>query len=200
MTSMTKLYAAAGCLLLAFVCGLGLGWKLYRGKTTTIVKEVPAPTIYLPGGTTVLEKRVVKTVTITKEKPGGSTVLEEGSIVIQPRPPLEISSSQVPAKITVNFAVLRMVDGSRRVEASSPDGKVIGGVDIVVDLPAPVSAPLLNAAGLVYGTTAWGDTAKGAFYDRDWKFIRTGVELTRNTYATVNRSGWEARVKIGVSF
>lgn len=204
MNSMTKLYSATACLLLAFVCGLGLGWKLYRGKVTTVIRDVPGPAIYLPGGTVVLEKKVAKKPTITTEKPDGSTVLEEGNVVIQPNAPLQPSTPGVlpePLKpITINFAILKLKDGSRRVEASSSDGKVVGGVDIVVDPPAAPPAPLRNAAGFVYGTTAWGDTAKGVFYDRDWKFLRVGGEVTQNTYSNVQRTCWEGRVKIGITF
>jgi hypothetical protein len=209
MTKTLKLYALLACLLAAFVLGLGLGWKLWVGKTKTVLRDVPGPTVYLPGGAVVLAKKVENLhakPTIKQETPDGSTTIEEGTIVVQPKPPEEkpaVQGQQVaqpPAPITVNFAIVKMPDNTRRVVASSPDGTVTGGIDIVDEPLPPPPKLMLRAAGIVYGTTAWGDTAKGAFYDHDWKMLRFGGEVTKNTYATVNRTGWEGRVKIGVIF
>lgn len=199
----TKLYAILSSLLLAFGLGLGLGWKLWMGKTTTVYREVPAPPIKLSNGGEVLEKRVAKSPSIKQELPQGSTVLEEGSIIFEPTKPIEDDQHVTPPEplkqYTINFAVVKLSDNSRRISASSPDGTIVGGVDVVID-PPKHTEPLRNSAGLVYGTTAWGDTAKGVYYDRDWKLFRAGAELTRNTYAIASRTGWEARVKFGVNF
>jgi hypothetical protein len=86
------------------------------------------------------------------------------------------------------------------VLVSSPDGTILDGIDIPVD-PGPPQPRLLKwAAGVVYGSTAWGDTAKGVFLDRDFAFLRTGAELTRNSYAMANRQGWEIRARLGIRF
>jgi hypothetical protein len=205
MNSMTKLYAATVLMLITFGLGLGLGWKLWRGKMTTITRDVPGPAIILHDGGQVLEKKIASKSTIIQVIPDGAHVQEEGTIIFRPNP--DPAPDDHPAKVPdaphdfhINFALVTMADGSRRVVASSPEGKVVGGIDIVVDPHKPAPPPLRNSAGLVYGTTAWGDTAKGIFYDRDWKFIRAGLEVTHNTYANVNRTAWEGRIKVGLNF
>ena len=73
-------------------------------------------------------------------------------------------------------------------------------IDIPEEVGPPAPKVLLNSAGVVYGASAWGDKAVGVYYDRDWKFIRYGGELTKNTYAVAGRVGWEVRAKLGVIF
>jgi hypothetical protein len=55
----------------------------------------------------------------------------------------------------------------------------------------------LWAVGGLVGTTAYGDKAVGAFVDRDFSVLRTGAEVTYNTYAMAQRQGWELRAKLG---
>ena len=210
MISALKSYAIQICALTAFVLGLGLGWRLWSGKTTTIYREVAAQAIRLPGGGEVLEKKVAKKPSIKQELPAGSTVLEEGSVVFQPtekpgavkhvhRDVVPDQPATQPKQYTLTFAIIKTGDNERRVVFNSPDGSIIGGVDVVID-PPKQTKPLLNALGLIGGKSDNGDRALGAFYDRDWKFTRTGVEVTNNTYANVNKKGWEIRAKFGVRF
>jgi hypothetical protein len=64
---------------------------------------------------------------------------------------------------------------------------------------AESSRPRRWAAGAVFGTTPWGDEARGMFVDRDFSIFRTGAEVTRNSYAD-RRMGWEVRLRVGVCF
>ncbi len=57
--------------------------------------------------------------------------------------------------VTVDLSLVRMPDQTRRVLASSPNGQVVGGLDVPVDPPAPLRVQRWTAAALAgYDTHA----------------------------------------------
>src|ERR1035437_5398350 len=218
LTGKLEAYALAAALIL--VAGMGAGWNLWSPERAKAPKiDPPAVQVVQGDGSTVLERKPDAAAKPVQQIPKGGTVVRVGHVTIQPNRP-EASSvpsgsvASVPSSpaqahecppcppVRVDFSVIRMPDLSPRVIVSSPDGKVLDGVDIPVEAgpPAPTVKLLKRAAGVVYGTTAYGDISKGAFYDHDFGFIRTGAEITQNTYSSLNRQGWELRAKLGIRF
>jgi hypothetical protein len=97
-----------------------------------------------------------------------------------------------PEPVTVELSLVKMPDQTRRVIASSPDGQVVGGVDIPVQDAEPPPAPKLWAAGLVMNPFR---RTGGAFVDRDVGFLRLGVQLNQREEGDLPNEGW---VKAGV--
>lgn len=189
MTDVRKgLLAWAVIFLAGGVVGWSLGKHYYKPIATTASTSY-APAIQQKDGSLVLERNPTRPATPKQTLPPGARVERVVEVQVQP------DTGAKP--VSVDLTLVKMPDNTERVVASSPDGKVIGGVDV----PAPTQAAprtLKWAAGGVWGTTAWGDEAKGIFVDRDFEVLRTGVEVTRNTYALANRQAWEVRCKIGI--
>ncbi len=192
--------------------GLGIGWKLWSPKDPVV--ETYAPPVTQQDGSLVLERKPQADTKPAQQIPQGAKVERVVQVVVKPNPPVDPVSplpsgsvASVPVEpqrppcppVRVDLSLVRIPDQTRRVVASSPDGQVVGGVDIPVE-PVLTQKTLKWAAGVVYGTTAWGDTARGAFLDRDLAFLRTGIEVTRNTYPLADHQGWEFRAKLGIRF
>jgi hypothetical protein len=94
--------------------------------------------------------------------------------------------------VKVDLQLVKDGDG-RRVVASSPDGQVIGGVDVPVEAAInPVSHKW--AVGLSCDPGACQQTV-GAWIERDIGRIRAGIDLIRQADGKA-----AARAKIGWSF
>ena len=205
-----KIYVCSAVLLAGWLLGLGTGWHLWmrhQNQSAPIVtpafhqadgslvlatqpSQHPKPAQMIPAGAHVTQtvEAVIHTVPITIPLP---------SIPATPSLPSTIT---IPGRdVTVDLSIITTPNGQRRAVVSSPDGTVIKGVDIQ-EVGPPAPKLLKSAAGLVFGTTAWGDKAEGMFYDRDLAFVRVGIEVTKNTYAIANRTGWEVRGKVGIRF
>lgn len=63
--------------------------------------------------------------------------------------------------ITVDLTLVRMPDKSQRVLASSPDGSVVGGIDVPVEIPAPFKVQRWTAEALAGYDTHAGRNAFG---------------------------------------
>ena len=206
-------------LTLGILFGLQIGWKLWHTKPTV---EAYAPGQRQGDGSLVLERKPMPGAKPVQPIPAGAKVERIVQVVVErtrgardaEMPPISGSAPVADAPllnypqpmnpimcppVRVDLTLIRMPDQSRRVIASSPDGRVTGGVDIPVENEA-TPKELKWASGAVYGGTAWGDKTLGVFLDRDFSFLRMGVELTRNTYATQARQGWEVRTKLGIRF
>lgn len=199
--------------VLGALSGLGFGWHFWRTKPSQadVKPPVNAPAQQLPGGGVVLQVQPQHNPQPAQQLPAGSHVEHVVSVTVQPTAhqplqPLPGTPTVEPLPcppVRVDLTLYRDSTGHRRVAASSPDGRVLPGASVDIPDPEvgpPAPKPLLNSAGVVYGVTAWGDTARGVYYDRDWKFIRAGGELTKNTYAIAGRVGWEVRAKLGIIF
>lgn len=204
------LVLVSALLALGWLGGVGTGWHLWHtipGRDQA-KPPVAAPSQQLPDGSVVLPVQPQAHPKPQQQLSAGSHVEHVVSVTVQPNAPVNplphvggVDPLPCPP-VRVDLTLYRDPSDYRRVAASSPDGRVLPGASI--DIPEEVGPPapkvLLNSAGVVYGASAWGDRAVGVYYDRDWKFIRYGGELTKNTYAVAGRVGWEVRAKLGVIF
>jgi hypothetical protein len=202
-------------LLLGWLLGMGTGWKLWQ-TTQPNIHVMPKPAIHNSDGSVALEVQPAHNPKPVQQIPAGSHVESVVSVTVQPNAtqtpqalPVQPSAhGSLPGPIerppcppvTVDLTVYRDADGSRRVVVSSPDGTILKGIHLENEVGPPAPKLLKNSAGLVAGSTAWGDKALGVYYDHDWKFLRFGGELTKNTYAIAGRQGWEVRLKTGIIF
>lgn len=210
-TGRTAVLALAAALI--FAAGVATGWKFYAPKPAPPITY--APEVRQGDGSLILERKPQADPKPAQQVPKGARVERVVQVTVQPHPPgpsgevmgetspssLEVPAAPVaamPSPVRVDLTLLRMPDQSRRVVASSPDGTVVGGIDIPLEDGRVVRVPKW-AAGMVYGTTAWGDRATGAFLDRDLGPFRAGAEVTRNLYSE-GRQAWEVRAKIGLRF
>lgn len=192
---------------LVFLAGLGTGWELWKPKTKT--PETYAPPVVQKDGSVVLERKPQADAKPSQQIPKGGKVERVIQVVVEPttpEPPPRTDSGSVvsvePARppcppVRVDLTLVRMPDDSRRVIASSPDGRVVGGVDIPV---APVVTPraLAWAAGGLYGPS---DKSAGVWIDRDLGFVRVGADLIRTPSAIPGRGAvWTGIVRAGVRF
>lgn len=206
-------YALVVSLVFGVIVGLTTGWKLWSPKK--VIQETSALAQRNEDHSLVLAKQPNAEARPAQQVPKGAVVERVVYVEVQPHGPSnvvppttsgstetahQVVPSSLPSPIRVDLTLYRLQDGTKRVVASSPDGEVVGGLDVPVEAAKPVPKELKWAAGAVYGTTAWGDKSVGAFLDRDLAFARTGIELTKNTYALSSRTGWEVRAKLGIRF
>jgi hypothetical protein len=122
-------------------------------------------------------------------------------VVIQPRYvdiPLKVVEINPFTPITIDLTLARMPDGGHRVVASSPDGEILGGVDIPVSVP-PVRH-YRNTAGISQDVGFGGYQATGVFYHYSrGAFIYGGalkLITLRSVYGTEKGIGCELAVGI----
>ena len=134
MSLTTEGKIAAIALTAGVVVGLGagmwLGWTINRPQKSL---ETPAPAVRQQDGSLVLERRPEASPLPKHQLPAGSKLVRQVSVEVMPR----ISGSAPEAKesprpVTVDLSLVEMPDKTQRVVASSPDGEIVGGVDIPV--------------------------------------------------------------------
>lgn len=200
-------------LIAGIIVGLTMAWTLWIPKTK--VMEKPKPSVIQEDGSRIIKKEPVESVKPPHQIPKGGVVERFIHLEAKPHGPSSAGTTPIPGSdatalpllpsqqpFRIDLSMVRMSDGTLSTVVSSPDGEI---TDMSFDAPVQTASKLQAkdlkwAAGGVYGITAWGDKAVGAFIDRDFAFIRTGVELTKNTYALDSRTGWEVRAKIGLRF
>lgn len=182
------------------IAAAALGWWL--GQPEPVV-ETAAPEQRQADGSVVIERRLDANAKPKQQIPKGAKVERVGSVTVQPAARTGKDSLQVaePCQpVTVDWSLVREEDGGRRFLASSPDGTIVGGVDIPVDTAAPAPAPKRWAAGL-----SWSPSSQtpGVWIERDVPLFnltaRVGAEVNQtrlDTYAT----GVDARVRVGFAF
>lgn len=208
---MTPWRLAAAALGLGILLGLTGGYKLYHGKVEHVVSDKAAPEVKLQGGAIIAKVEPTKVpLKPIPSTPKGLETVRRFEVDVMPNEttahlPGEPQKPAEPIKVFIDLD--RQADGHLRAVAYAEGGKVVAAVDIPMESapivsPKPSMAPkdLKWAAGGVYGATAYGDSAKGAFIDRDYGATRVGLELSKNSYALVNKQAWEARVKFGIRF
>lgn len=180
--------------LLLMAAGLASGWWLTHPVSIT---EQPAPQVIQADASVILERKpdaaarpkqiiakgakVERVITITAQ---GQGVTLPGTITA-PCPP-----------VTVDLSLVRDASG-RRVIASSPDGLIVGGVDVPVEpiiLPAPANG---WAAGLSFDPA---HQTPGVWVERDLSRIRVGVEVNQTRRSPSAVVGAEARIRLGWVF
>jgi len=158
-----RVYLYAGLLVAGAALGLGMGWKLWRPKAAN--PETPAVAVRQKDNSLILER---KPATLADAKPvqlipKGDTVERVVKVKVLPSLPRIPSPSPTgalptpgpgsnagPNPIEVDLTLVRQKDGSQRVIASSPDGTVVGGVDVPVGPPVPMAKDLHWEAGMLY--------------------------------------------------
>ena len=98
--------------------------------------------------------------------------------------------------VTVDMSLIRLKDQSRRVIASSPDGAIVGGVDIPVEAARQARA-LKWAAG---GTWNPADRSWGAWVQRDVGPLVLGADAlqVREPVQSGGRLRWVGLVRAGI--
>jgi len=186
-------------LLLAVLAGAGLArWA----STPATRMETAAPAERQADGSLKLERRPDPAAKPAQHVPRGAKVERIAKVTVQPTRPAAEAGKPCPP-VTIDMTLIREPDGGRRVLASSPDGQVVGGLDVPVEpiiLPAPAKR---WAAGLsiepVHQT--WG-----AWVDRDIEIplvnlaARVGVEVNQTRALAYVGSGIEMRINFGVAF
>ena len=150
---------------------VGIGHALTRKA-----ESVPIPADYTPApeqrqldGSLVLERKPNADAKPAQMLPDtGAKVERVVQVVVQPDP-IEIPKAALAVEgdtityslppITVDFTLLRQKDGGARVVASSPDGMLLSGIDVPVNVQA--IRQYKNAAG-----GSWGPDSYGAWYHR----------------------------------
>lgn len=184
------------------VVGLGVGWKLWTSPPPR--PEPYAPEIRQKDGSLVLERKPLPKGEAVKlvpppQMPAGATLERLASVTVQPRP---ITLPEIPGAtrgstvqcppVKVDLALVRMPDQTRRVIASSPDGDVVGGVDIPIE-PAPAIRNFRNAAGVSFHV----QRTYGVWAERDWGPARLGAEVMQQRMPD-GRITWNAGVRVGI--
>jgi hypothetical protein len=211
-------------LAVGVITGLGGGWLLWHPKPAAV--ETYATAQRQADSSLVLERKPDATAKPAQQIPKGGTVERVVQVTVQPKPvpssevyplvsnglpvstdsgakstpdvssPMSKSDSLICPPVRVDLSLVRMKDQTRRVIASSPDGAVVGGVDIPVENATPQKV-LKWAAGPVYtNQRTWG-----AFIDRDLGPLRLGVSGYQQRIDSVaTRNSWAAEVRVGLRF
>lgn len=148
---------------------------LERTDTQPSVK----PPHVVPKGSTV--ERVVQ----VKVKP--KVVIADG---IKDSPSLSPDAKPANNPITVDLSLIRLKDDTKRVVASSPDGDVVGGLDIPIE--TMTYKPRVWAAGISVDPV---HQVGGVWVERDISRIRLGMDAGINKF-----HDFETRLRIGVTW
>lgn len=200
-------YALLVVLIIGVALGLTVGWKLWSPKPP--IQEVSAPGVIQSDGSHILPKQPDADAKPAHQVPKGSVVERVVYVEVQPKPvPKPPDSEPVPGhevppvlwtppKVRLDLTLIRNPDGTRRVIASSPDGEVVGGMDVPVEAaPAPPKV-LRSALGLRYAVNPWGNT-KSLVGHRDFGWLRVGAEVGKVTL-NMPSGGTLTGAEVGVS-
>lgn len=200
-------YGSLILLLSGIGAGLTGGWFLWHSPAPVI--ETYAPATKQGDGSLVLERKPELKPVPAHRIPAGGKVERVVTVTVRPK----ISGSPAPAQpmdenipaggpglpvpdVHLDMSLVRLPDGSRRVVASSPDGEVVGGVDVpATDEAVKASKPLKWAAGGYYSPTGSG---YGGWLERDFGPFRVGADV--GTIKEQQRYGFDARARIGIRF
>lgn len=188
-----RLYLVAAVLL---VCaGMYLSWSLYGPSPAT--PETYAASAVQSDGSIALERKPNAVASAPMVVPKGAKVERVVQVRVRPVNDKTISreysaenEKQTCPPVTVDLALVRQQDNTRRVIASSPDGQILGGVDIPIDAPL-VSEQLKWAAGLSYDTSR----KAGIWLDRDIGPFRAGMAVRQSA-----AGGIRGDIRVGVRF
>lgn len=165
------------------------------------VVETAKPAVVQSDGSTILER----TDTQPEAKPPhvvpkGSTVERVVQVKVKPKvvvadgikdaPSLSPDAKPANNPITVDLSLVRLTDDTKRVIASSPDGEIVGGMDIPIETLA--YKPRVWAAGISVDPV---HQVGGVWVERDISRIRLGVDAGVNKF-----HDFETRLRVGVAW
>lgn len=184
--------------------GFSMAWWIHRPRPVPI--ESAQPAAVLPSGGQVIERAPEAPVPASVKQAAGDLGGKlERAVSVTVRPKAEPSNegaepaaaASTPCEcqpVTIDLGLVRLPDRTRRVVATSPDGEIVGGMDIPV-APAIATRSLPWAAGVSYGRLLPSATPTyGAWLERDVGRLRLGVDM----FATGGQVG--AVVKVGWRF
>ena len=174
-----------------FAGGLAAGYRLYHSES---ISEGYAPQVKQKDGSVILKRDPEAKPDAPAPKLPGK--VERTMVVkVKPKPVPKVEpvkpdangfcpvAKECPA-LTVRLDLIQQDEG-RRVVASSPDGDIVGGIDIPVEKWIKRNENKW-AAGVTYDT----DKKPGAFLDRDLGPFRVGVEADAEV----------VRARVGIRF
>lgn len=172
-----------------FASGLAAGYRLYHSES---ISEVSAPQVEQRDGSVILKRDPEAKPDAPAPKLPGKV---ERTVVVKAKPKMEKKEPAKPDSsglcpvlecpaLTVRLDLIQQEEG-RRVVASSPDGDIVGGIDIPIEKWIKRNENKW-AAGVTYDT----DKKPGAFLDRDLGPFRVGVEADADV----------VRVRAGIRF
>lgn len=163
-------------------------------QTTT--PEKPKPEQRQIDGSLMLERKPDPTAKPQQIIPRRAKVERIAAVTIQPKTPAPEAGKPCPP-ITVDLSLIRQTDGNRRILASSPNGQIVGGMDIPVEpisMPYPVKrwsagiswSPIKNTSGI------WIERDVNLPYlDHSARF---GIDVNQAS------SGIDMRLRVGFTF
>jgi hypothetical protein len=176
----------------------GATWWLMRPGAAP---EQPALEQRQADGSLILQRQATTPTVRPKQRIPPAAKLERvAQVIVQPDAPAPEAGQPCPP-VTVDLTLIREQDGGRRILASSPDGVVVGGIDVPVE-PIVMPAPAKRwAAGLSWSPI---DRTSGIWIERDLMIplvnlaVRVGVDLNQAVHTSA--SGLDPRMRIGIAF
>jgi hypothetical protein len=196
MTTLQKVGALLGVLVLFIAVGVGIGYWWFK---PTVVIETAAPEVKQEDGSVIVERKPDATAKPRQRVPKGATVERIERVVVQGETPSEIracTSVKCPP-VTVDLSLVRISDNTKRVLASSPDGQIVSAIDIPVETAAPPPEPPKWAVGMSLDPIR---QTPGVWIERDIWRVRAGAEINQVKQRTDSRSSAELRLRLGWTF
>lgn len=184
--------------LVLAACGVAVGW--WWAQPDGRQAETPELPQRQSDNSLILERRPDPAARPRQRIPPGAKVERLAQVTVQPDAPPPSADKPCPP-VTVDLSLIREPDGAHRVLASSPDGQVVGGIDVPV---APVPAtPRQWAAGL-----SWSPITRtsGVWLERDVRIplldvqARVGVDVRQAGGVQASAQGVDGLIRIGIAF
>lgn len=188
-------------IVVAIIAAAAFGW--WAGQPRPL-QETRAPETRQRDGSVVLERRPDATAKPAHQLPKGAKLERVGRVTVQPartgKDSLPVAADDPCPPVSVDWSLVREPDGGRRFLASSPDGTVLGGLDVPVESAALPPETKRWAAGVSWAPAS--ETA-GVWVERDVplfsRALRIGVDVN-HTRPQPDASGIEARLRVGMTF
>ena len=181
-------------IITASVIGIVGGWWFTRPVP---VVETYAPPVIQADGSTIAERKPDAKAKPKHVLPKG-TKLERVIHIEAQGQGILLASGEVKTcpRVTVDLSLVREQNGMKRVIASSPDGEIMGAVDIPVETAAPVESHPWAAGVSFNPITQTG----GIWIERDIGRVRLGVDLNQARPNLAAPLAAEIRVRAGWTF
>jgi len=177
-----------------------VAWWMNR---TESAPEPAAPEVRQSDGSLILERQATTPTARPKQRiPPAAKVERVAQVIVQPEAPAPAAGQPCPP-VTVDLSLIREQDGGRRILASSPDGKIVGGIDVPVEPINLVEPRKRWAAGLSWSPL---DRTSGIWVERDIRIplinlaARVGVDVNQSGGVHTSAGGIDARLRVGIAF